>query len=1013
MLKKPFVAGIPAIGIAPAITFVVILLTSACSSPPERSVDPFIGTDADGRTFPGATVPFGMIQLSPSNDYQKGHRFSGYHYQDKIIKGFAHTHLSGANGAALGDILLMPTVGEVDVRHGTDEDVMKSYRSEFRHRTERAAEGYYKVALDRYDIDVELTATERVGLHRYTFPDTTQANIIIDPTHHINEEVLETRINLVSNQEIRGFKYSKGRSGRRYVFFVATFSEPFSRSDILIRDSIPALTSDESGKNVKAFVTFDAKKSRPIEVKVALSFVSYRGALKNLEAEAEAKTFDEVREEARQKWANVLDQIEVESSDKARKLFYTSLYRASMGPNVFSDVDGRYRIEGKVFRSKNQLQYTNYSTWNTFRALHPLFNLTMPQRNADIVNSMVSRYSQAKVGLPNYEISGSQSNARVGDNAVPIIADAIIKDLPGIDQKNALKAMIHAANNDRRSRTIYGYNGLNYYTTIGYVPAQFNYSVSKAMEYAYHDWCIYKAASKMGKDRVANEFWQRSKTFVNYFNENKAYFWPKTVEGKWVDIEMADWEKLFEHYISGNIWGYSAFMPHAIKNLEYLLGGREDFIAWLDDIFQVRPDDEAGYIGRYGHGHGPSLQMPYLYVFAAQPWKTQSLVRQIMNDFYDDSPAGLISSDDYGQLSAWYVFNSLGFYPVCPGDNKYIFGSPSVKKAVLHLADSVQFVILAENNSNQNRFVQSVSLNGEILNRAYLYHDEILAGGELIFEMGPSPNTTWATDEALLPDAKAADKHHNEKGPLNFSTLPPYERLGKTIFFGKQHIQLQSQTPDSDIRYNLSGKRPTRKDTEYQKPIEIDRTTVLKAVAYSDSLPRSPIYRKQYFHSVTARKRTPIRVLENINAPAYGAERSVRQLFDLQLAEKYAADIAWMGWEGNDLDVLLDLRKKEKIKSVTFRYLVDTDEAIFPPRSVTIKGSIDQENFVRLGSRFDKQPKGDMDREIRTVTVTIKPRQSRYLHIVIKNAGDLPAWHSDRGNPAKLFIDEVMIDVYQ
>ena len=573
MLKKPFIAGRPANGIVSTIPWMIVFLISACSSPPESVVDPFIGTDAEGGTYPGATVPFGMIQLSPSNDYEEGYRSSGYHYRDKIIKGFAHSHLSSASGAELGDILLMPTIGEVNVRAGADEGILNSYRSKFQHRNEKANEGYYRVRLDRYDIDVELTATERVGLHRYTFPDTAQANIIIDPTHHINEEVLETRINLVSNQEIRGFKYTKGESGRRYVFFVATFSEPFSRSDIMIRDSVPALTSDERGKNVKAFVTFNAQKSRPIEVKVALSYVSYRGALKNLEAEAEHKDFDEVREEAQQKWAAILNQIEIESSDKERKLFYTSLYRAAMGPNIFSDVDGRYRVEGKVFRSKSQQQYSNFSTWNTFRALHPLFNLTMPQRNSDIVNSMVSRYAQAKVGLPNYEISGCQDNARVGDNAVPIIADAIIKDLPGINQGTALKAMVHAANNDRPSRTIYGYNGLNYYTTIGYVPAQFNYSVSKAMEYAYHDWCIYKAASKMGKEQIANEFWQRSKTFVNYFNENKAYFWPKTIEGKWVEIEMADWEKLFEHYISGNIWGYSAFYASCNQKPRIPAGG--------------------------------------------------------------------------------------------------------------------------------------------------------------------------------------------------------------------------------------------------------------------------------------------------------------------------------------------------------------------------------------------------------------------------------------------------------
>ena len=984
-----------------AILVCIFLTGLGCTREAVDYVDPFIGTTEGGHTFPGATVPFGMVQLSPTNDYGILRRNAGYDYRDQYIKGFAHTHLSGAGTAGLGDILLMPTVGKPEVCSGSESEPATGYRSAFSHLREKARPGYYRVRLDRYNVLAELTATERVGVHRYTFPDTSEANIIIDPTHHLQEQIYETRINLVSDREIRGFKYARGEGGDRYVFFVASFSQSFAKSEIILNDSIVAVTSDERGKNVKAFATFNALNDKPIEVKVAISYVSYRGALRNLEAEAEEKNFREVAREAEDRWSDLLNRVEVKAGAREKEIFYTSLYHAAVAPNAFSDVDGRYRLQGRVRRSDELPQYSTISSWHAFRSVHPLLNLLAPETNAAIVRSMVSRHQLADAALPGREIAGRDDGRISGVASVPVIADAVLKELPGVDEKAALQAMVQAANYDRRSHPVYPHHGLNYYTTIGYIPAQFNYSVSKALEYAYQDWCIYKAADKIGDQKTAAKFWSRSKTFVNYFNESRAFFWPKTIEGKWLDLDLNNGEALFSHYAAGNIHGYSAFMPHAVRNLEFLIGGREAFTGWLNRVFVSDGEEQKGYIGKYNHADGPSHHLPYLYVFAGQPWKTQELTRQITADFYSGRPDGLVGQDRSGQLSAWYVFNALGFYPVCPGDNKYILGSPTIDEATVHLNDSTQLLIRAEKNSGKNIFVQSVTLNGRPLNRLFLYHRELLAGGELVFKMGPKPNRALGTAEEQLPDFSAADKHHRVKGPLHFATLPPYQWRGKEIFHGNQSVRLRTNTPGATIRYTLNGRKPGPKDPLYDGKIEIEKTTRLRAVAFSDSLPPSPVFDRIYFHSVTARNRHRIRLLE--------AGETDARLLDRKFASGDPLDQAWFRSDGEELKVVLDLGKTEKVRSVTLHYLVHTSHGIAAPRSVRVRGGAQEDNLLLLGRQNSRWWNKTKENYVGTCSVGFRPHPCRYLELTIKNDRSGPGDFISDAKTA-VMIDEIVVD---
>ena len=708
--------------------------------------DPMVGTDAHGHTFPGATVPYGMIQLSPSNDFKNWDWCSGYHYSDSILKGFAHNHISGPGLSGLGDILLMPT-SRMQTHPGTEENPEDGYRSRYSHNTESPTPGYYTIRLDDEAIKVELTASDRVGFHRYTFEKSGDQYVIIDPTHGIAEFAYETEFEILSDRQVRGYKKSKsGTAGDRTVYFLATFSKPFKEAGITQRDQFQPGIKKLNGKDVKGFTFFQVEANETIEIRVALSHVSYQGAQLNWKAEGEGIGFDDAKDNAKARWQSVFEKIVINEDDLSKKrTFYTAMYHSFISPNLISDVDGKYYLEGKV-RSSQIPQYSNYSTWDTYRALHPLLTIIEQDKTRDLVNSMVSRHADEGLMLPGWEAMGFDNVCMIGYNMISPIADAVLKDIEGIDTRKAYMAIKAAAFDKTKSSPNYDVNGMDSYIKYGFVQGEIGSSVSKTTEQNYYDWAIGKVAEKLGETEDAAMFDLRSKGWRNLHDQESGYLFPRLAKGELVEMDTLRWNELRSNYVSGNIWAYSAYTPHDMKAAIQLRGGREKYLSWLNWLFDndvpmkgEQHVDISGFIGKYGHGDEPGHQMPYLFTVAGQPWKTQQYVNEVMTTMYSDKPDGLINNEDLGQMSAWYIFSALGFYPLAPGDLVYQIGAPNYKQADINLENGKTFTVIGKNKSDKNIYIQEVFLNGKSYYKTYINHQDIMSGGVLKFVMGPKP----------------------------------------------------------------------------------------------------------------------------------------------------------------------------------------------------------------------------------------------------------------------------------
>ncbi|MEN7549094.1 GH92 family glycosyl hydrolase [Rapidithrix thailandica] len=720
-------------------------------------VDPFIGTDGIVHTFPGATYPYGMIQLSPDGDTKGWNWCSGYHYSDENIKGFSHTHLSGTGWSDLGDILLMPTVGELKLNSGPKNDPDAGYRSRISHDDESATAGYYQVKLLDYDINAELTTTPRVGFHRYTFPESKEAHVIIDPTSIIFGKTQETHAKITDEQTIEGYCHSSGWGGNRFVYFTARFSKPFQKAGVSLKDAVLENEKEAKGADAKAFASFETQAGESIEVKVAISAVSLEGARKNFAAEGSNKNFDQVKQEAAQAWRTELAKVQVKGgSEEQKKIFYTGMYHAMIDPNLSMDVDGQYVAIDKTLKAEGFNNYSTFSVWDTHRAVHPLLTLIDHQRTADFVNSLVSRHAEGGQ-LPIWELCGFDNRCMVGYPSVSVIADAIMKEVPGIDVEKAYAAMRAIAFHPKPT-DLGDPGGLEEYLELGYVSADVPQSVSKTMEFSYYDWCIGKVAEKLGKAEDAKLFFERSKNFMKHYHPERQLYWPKDRNGNWVEgISLTDWEDLKGHYVSGNIWAYSYYYPHATNMAIELMGGKEAFAQNLDKLFAEPMNmegeqhvDISGFIGHYGHGDEPGHQITYLYNYVGQPWKTQERVSEVMKTMYAAKPDGMPNNDDCGQMSVWYNFSAIGFYPVCPGDSNYILGAPKFDETVFQVATGKTFTVKAEGLSAENVYVQSVKLNGKEYPNTYITHQDIMNGGELVFVMGQAPSE-WGTSAEASP----------------------------------------------------------------------------------------------------------------------------------------------------------------------------------------------------------------------------------------------------------------------
>jgi len=714
---------------------------------PLRFVNPFIGTSAHGHTFPGAAYPFGMVQLSPDTKLSGWDWCSGYHYSDSTIIGFSHTHLSGTGRSDLMDVMIMPTVGKIQLNSGEDNKEKSGYRSKFSHDEEWASPGYYKVKLKNYDIMAELTVTKRCGFHRYTFPASKQSHILLDLSHHYStDSVLFTSIKILDNKTITGERKTKGwgEPGEKYwcnqkLFYAIQFSKPFDSASLFV-DDVVTKEKISQGKNVKAVFNYHTSNGEKILLKVGISAVSVENALQNLSQEIPNWNFNAVLNNTRITWEKELSKIKVEAQDKEKTIFYTSLYHSLLAPYVFSDVNNEYYgFDNKIHREHNFENYTVMSLWDTFRAQNPLLTILESNRVNDIINSMLAQYDQYGL-LPIWPLWSSETNCMIGYHSVPVIVDAYFKGIRNFDVEKAYNAMKTSAMQDD-----FGVKQLKQY---GYIPYdKYNKSVATALEYCYDDWCIAKMAKALGKTDDYNYFIKRSQSYKTYFDSEYKLMNGVSSTGKFrrpFDPFYASYGN--SDFIEGNSWQYSFFVPHDINGLIALFGGKQQFNNALDTLFTLHskvsgkdvPIDVSGLIGQYAHGNEPSHHVAYLYSYANQPAKSQAKLHEIMTTLYTDKPDGLCGNEDCGQMSAWYVFSSMGFYPVNPAEGIYVFGKPMVNKAEIRVGYK-PFTMIAHNINDKNIYIQSVKLNGKEYNKLYITHQDIVQGGLLEFYMGSTP----------------------------------------------------------------------------------------------------------------------------------------------------------------------------------------------------------------------------------------------------------------------------------
>lgn len=705
-------------------------------------VNPFIGTDFTGNTYPGAQAPFGMVQLSPDNGLPGWDRISGYFYPDSTIAGFSHTHLSGTGAGDLYDISFMP----VTLPYQEAEAPLGIY-SKFSHADEEASAGYYRVLLKDYDINVELTATERCGIQRYTFPEGESA-VFLNLKKAMNWDFTnDSYIEIIDSCTIQGYRFSEGWARGQHVYFRTHFSKPFA--SVEMDTTAIALKGKRVGTAYIARFNFDTEKGEQIVLSTALSGVSMEGAAKNMAAEAPHNDFDKYLAETKDNWNRQLGKIEVTGDNKDDKVnFYTALYHTMIAPTIYSDVDGAYYgPDKKIHQTDGWVNYGTFSLWDTYRAAHPLFTYTEPQRVNDMVKSFIAFYEQ-NGRLPVWNFWGSETDMMIGYHAVPVIVDAYLKGIGDFDAEKALEACVATANLD-------DYRGIGLYKKLGYIPYNIkdeynaeNWSLSKTLEYAFDDYCIAEMARKMGRTQLADEFYKRSQNYRNVFNPASSFMQP--IDDKGVFQPNFSPDDYTAHICESNGWQYFWSVQQDIKGLIALTGGKDRFTEKLDSMFTYIPAGNAdlplfstGMIGQYAHGNEPSHHVIYLYNKVRQPWKTQKYAAQVMHDLYFNAPAGLCGNEDCGQMSAWYVFSAMGFYPVNPVSGEYEIGTPLFPEIQMHLDNGKTFTVLAPGVSRENIYIQSVKVNGQPYDKSYITHRQIMDGATVEFEMGPEPGNIW------------------------------------------------------------------------------------------------------------------------------------------------------------------------------------------------------------------------------------------------------------------------------
>ncbi|MFT5102716.1 MAG: putative alpha-1,2-mannosidase [Candidatus Latescibacterota bacterium] len=940
-------------------------------------VNTFIGTGGHGHTYPGATMPFGMMQLSPDTRLDGWDGCSGYHYSDSIIYGFSHTHLSGTGVSDYGDILLMPT-NEIVFNNGANGE--KGYSASFSHENETASPGYYQVHIDSTNIHVELTVTERAGMHKYVYPSAENQIAILDLIHR--DKVLDAKIDIISNTEIQGYRYSNAWASDQRLFFSLKTSHKFK--DML---QSPPIQGMPGGRKVA--LQFENPNNDAVYISIGISAVDEAGAKLNRTSEIGSKTFDQLRTEADKAWEKQLEKVVIESNNHDYKVnFYSALYHTMIAPNLYQDVDGRYRgMDLEIHQTTDFDYYTVFSLWDTYRAAHPLYTIIEQERTNDFINTLLAKYKEGGI-MPIWDLSANYTGCMIGYHGVPVIADAYLKGIRGYDAEMAFEAMKHSAMQDKL--------GLAGYKANGFVPMEEeSESVSKTLEYAYDDWTIAAMAKAMGKNEEYVHFSKRGQYYKNVFNPETGF-----MQGRFNNSWFTPFDpyEVNFNYTEANAWQYSLYVPQDISGLMTIMGGKETLETHLDALFSAKNEtsgreqiDITGLIGQYAHGNEPSHHMAYLYNFVNKPHKTQELVYQILTELYTNEPDGISGNEDCGQMSAWYVFSSLGFYPVTPGSNQYIIGTPLFPKASINLENGKTFTVAADNISESNIYVESVFLNNTKLERTYLTHEEVMAGGTLVFQMTDNP-AVWGSQDGYEPITEIAD---------NTILLTPFLAEGDVAFKTETTIILNVSSNDANILYSLNGSEYK----PYTAPITIYEASNLRTYSERNG-EKSPELTTQFYKidpNLSVKLET--RYANQYNAGGNDA------LIDGIRGSKDFRTGAWQGYWGKDVVAIVDLGSIKPIDTISVNFLEDQGSWIFFPSEVECYVS-DSRTFNKTlpPQKIDAGIPAD-ESGIKTIKFSTQGYNARYIKIVAKNFGKLPEWHL--GGPdgdAWIFVDEIDIN---
>ncbi|MDB2586920.1 GH92 family glycosyl hydrolase [Flavobacteriaceae bacterium] len=952
---------------------------------PLKYVDPFVGTGGHGHTFPGATTPFGMVQLSPDTRLEGWDGCSGYHFSDNYIYGFSHTHLSGTGVSDYGDILLMPA-GAKNWHNGAESK--DGYRQYFNHKNEVASPGFYQVYLDSLDLVASMTASPRTGIHQYQYSLQHPQYLAIDLAHR--DEVLSADLELVDAYTLRGHRHSKEWAEDQRLYFYIKLSHPIKSVLQEEGESIENVFDFEYRKKLQmAYLKFDNPENSPVEIKVGISAVDQEGAFQNYMAEAAGKSFDQMRFEAEKLWRDQLLKIKVAAKEQGDLInFYSSLYHSMIAPNLYQDVDGRYRgMDLEIHQDTTFNYYTVFSLWDTFRAAHPLYTIIEPERSVDFVKTLLAKYDEGGI-MPIWDLASNYTGCMIGYHGVSVIADAYLKGLDGFDAQKALQAMKHSALQDHL--------GLKPYKELSFIPLEIeSESVSKTLEYAYDDWTIAQMAKALGQNEDYNAFIKRAQNYKSVFDPQTGFMRARHYNGWFSPFDP--YEVNF-NYTEANAWQYRFFVPHDVEGLIELMGGPNNFERELDKLFSTGSAttgrdqvDITGLIGQYAHGNEPSHHMAYLYHYVQKPYKSQERIRQILTQLYSPTPDGISGNEDCGQMSAWYILSSLGLYPMAPGNPEYLLGSPLMDRAEIQVGDQT-FNVVAHNNERDHPYVQSVKLNGALWDKAYLPHSALTQGGVLEFFMGAEPSD-WGGSLEQSPRSKI------EIAQSEALIVPPFIKSGATAIKGSTTVVLDQVNDSAQIFYRLNDE-PSKL---YENPIVLQDDAVLSVYAQDSQGKRSSEVTTKFLKIDPLRTITPKTPFAN----QYSAGGPYA-LIDGYFGSNDFRTGTWQGYQGVDIDVIVDLGRVQTVNEVSINFLEDQRSWIFLPTEVELAVGLDEQ--TKTIDKIELPEITPRKESIqKTITFSLDGSLQRYIHLKAKNYGTLPPWHLGYGGEAWLFADEITI----